>query len=327
MDGEGRSKDSGPAADGPPGPGWMPARVWRRDAELLLDWVWLGQARLTEPFYEESIARASGGPRPRLSTPLAAVARPSGGLAPSGLIFHMSRCGSTLVSQMLAASSANIVVSEAPPIDGVVRAGLPQAERLALLRAMVLALGQVRNAGETRYFIKLDSWHACALPLFRAAFPATPWVFLYREPSAVMVSHARRVGMQMVADLVRPAFLGLDAGGQTWGEDYHAQVLGAICGAAARGYAEGGGLLVNYDELPQALVTRILPHFGVAPAAGELAAMSAAARFDAKSPDVRFTPDAEAKRLATTPAIDAAIERRVAGVFAQLETLRRAELG
>ena len=225
-----------------------------------------------------------------------------------------------------AVCEANIVVSRASPIDVVVRSGLPQADRLALLRAMVLALGQVRNPNEARYFVKLDSWHVRELPLFRAAFPTTPWVFVYREPTAVMVSHARRAGMQMVSDLVPPAFFGLEAGGQTWGEDYMAQVLGAMCEAAALAHADGGGLLVNYDELPQALWARILPHFGISSSDAELAIMAAASRFNAKSPMVRFEPDAAAKRLATTAAIAAAVERRLTGVYDQLETLRRGEL-
>jgi hypothetical protein len=325
MDGEPQSKEPAAAQPDPPGLGWLPARVWPRDGELMLDWVWFGEQRLTEPFYEQSVARVSSGAPQPVTTPLAALARQTAGLAPTGLIFHMSRCGSTLVSQMLAACQANIVVSEAPPIDQIVRSGLSEADRLALLRAMVHAFGHARNTGATRYFIKLDSWHTCALPLFRAAFPSTPWLFLYREPSAVMVSHARRAGMQMVADLVAPGVFGLDAGGQTWGDDYNARVLGAICGAAARGYADGGGLLVNYEALPQALWTRILPHFGLSPSVEELAAMAAAAQFDAKAPEVRFTQDAEAKRAATTAAIAAAAERRLAWVYGQLEALRRLE--
>jgi hypothetical protein len=53
---------------------------------------------------------------------------------------------------------------------------------------MVAALGQAR-AGETRLFLKLDCWHMRDLPLFRRAFPNTPWVFLYRDPVEVLVSH------------------------------------------------------------------------------------------------------------------------------------------
>ena len=312
----------------PPGRGWLPARVRQAaGGEPMLDWVHLGDRRLTEPFYEDSVARARReAPSASVSTPLADLAswtdRPAS-LEPTGLIFHMSRCGSTLISQMLVASSANIVVSEASPIDAVVRLEASEDERVALLRAMVGALGQARTPGETRYFLKLDSWHACVLPLFRRAFPHTPWAFLYREPAAVMVSHARRTGMQMVSQLVPPGFYGLDGGGQTWGEDYFAQVLGRICEAVVSEYP-GGGLLVNYDALPHAVWTRLLPHFGITPALGEVEAMAAASSFDAKAPGVRFTPDTATKRAAATPAIEAAVQRHLAGIYAQLEALRRA---
>jgi hypothetical protein len=323
---------SGPSLDRvPPGPGWLPARVrhvaGEGGGEPLLDWIHFGARRLTEPFFEDSVAGVRGGGAAFVPTRLADLAgqvdRP-GGLEPTGLIFHMSRCGSTLVSQMLAACPANIVVSEASPIDAVVRLDASDDERARLLRAMAAALGQVRNPGETRYFLKLDSWHACALPLFRRAFPSTPWAFLYREPAAVMVSHARRTGMQMVADLVPPAFYGLDGGCQTWGEDYFAQVLASICEAALREYPAGDGIVLDYDALPQALWTRLLPHFGVAPTSDEVDAMAHAAGFDAKSPGAPFAPDAEAKRQATTPRIEAAVQRHLAGVYAQLEALGRA---
>ena len=40
----------------------------------------------------------------------------------------MSRCGSTLVSQMLAALPQNIVISEAAPIDAVVQLNRAQPD-------------------------------------------------------------------------------------------------------------------------------------------------------------------------------------------------------
>src|SRR5271154_2825599 len=163
MDETPRSKDE------PPGRGWLPARVGRDGAELVVDWAHFGSQRLTESFFEESVAAVwRSATCPHTTTRLADLTSQTGSsasLEPTGLIFHMSRCGSTLASQMLAACSANIVVSEASPIDAVVRLDASEDERVALLRAMVLALGQVRNPGEIRYFLKLDCWHACALPL------------------------------------------------------------------------------------------------------------------------------------------------------------------
>lgn len=310
-------------------PGWLPAEVAWDGARHTVEWAYFGARRLAEPFYEGSLQVARRRPFNRLfrfRTPLAQLEAATSGLTsrkPDGLIFHMSRCGSTLAAQMLASLDSHIVVSEAPPLDAVVqlrRTG--EAAQVALLRAMVGALGQVRNPGETRHFVKLDSWHILALPLFRRAFPDTPWTFLYREPVEVMVSQARQRGVQMVPDFVPPSHYGLDLPGGVPNEDYWARVLAVICQVAADGHARGGGLLVNYRQLPDALAASILPHFGIAPTAEERRVMAQAALRDAKAPSVGFAADSTAKQLAATEAIRAACERRLAGVYGRLEDIR-----
>ena len=82
---------------------------------------------------------------------------------------------------------------------------------------MVAAFGRRRGGRERHYFIKLDSWHTLALPLFRRAFPSVPWVFLYRDPVEVLVSQMRQRGAQTVAEIIPPSFYGID------GSDGHAQ--------------------------------------------------------------------------------------------------------
>jgi hypothetical protein len=323
MDGAGVSKKRAGAAAAP-GRGWLPAQVRRAPGGDMIDWVQFGDRRLSEPFFADSVARAVRFELKRIgevSTPLAdlpAMAAPPA-LAPSCFIFHMSRCGSTLVARMLAASDEAIVVSEAAPIDAVVRLEDAGADRVRLLRAMVGALGQVRR-GERRYVVKLDSWHALALPLFRAAFPATPWVFVYRDPAEVMVSHLRRAGLQMSGQ-IPPGFFGLDPVG-AWGAGYYASVLAATCEGAIRAWTRGGGLLVRYDELPQAVWTRILPHFGDQASSDDLAQMAAVARLDGRSLEQPFVPDSAAKQAEVTAAIRAAMAPRLAGAFAELERLR-----
>src|SRR5262249_57696026 len=92
----------------------------------LVDWWHLGGVRFTDPFFEQTIATAMAHPFNLLFRPatqlraLAAPATPE--LRPAGLIFHMSRCGSTLVAQMLAALAGNVVLSEPTPLDHVLRA-------------------------------------------------------------------------------------------------------------------------------------------------------------------------------------------------------------
>jgi hypothetical protein len=231
---------------------------------------------------------------------------------------------------MLAADAAITVISEAEPIDAVVRldraaAGLDEAGHAALLRGMALALGRLRSPVQRHVVLKLDSWHIGALPLFRAAFPATPWVFVYRDPVEVMVSHLRIRGVQTIPDAGVPAFLGVRGVEAAPPEDYIARVLAAVCAAAAA--AADQAELVNYAELPNALASRILPHFGITPSAGGLAAMNAAAMRDAKAPDDRFAPDSAAKQAAAGDAVRDAASRWLAAPYARLETLRRARRG
>ena len=91
------------SARSPPG-GWLPVRAGWRDHEFIVDWAYLGARRLREPFFEETATRCLTKPFNRLfkySTPIDALAgrlRDHPGLPPAGFIFHLSRCGSTLMS-------------------------------------------------------------------------------------------------------------------------------------------------------------------------------------------------------------------------------------
>lgn len=298
--------------DQAPPPGWLPAAI----DDDRVSWRWFGRRGLHDGFYAHELLTAGFLAINRLfavETPLSAL--PSGSRAPDGLVFHMSRCGSTLIARMLAADRDATVISEAQPIDAAARRGDP-----ALLRAVVAAFARPRGIGEARLFLKLDCWNSRAIPLFRAAFPDTPWIFSYREPVEVMVSHARRAGSQMVPSLVPSSILGL-----AWGNPrdplYHAAVLASVCEGALDGWAVGGGMLVDYRDLPEAVFTRVLPHFGLTPACDVEAAMRAVAGVNAKAPGEAFKPDSEAKRREISPAILAACEGRLVIAHARLRQL------
>jgi hypothetical protein len=316
-----------------PPSGWLPVGTRWRGQKLYLDWAYVGPRRLREPFFEETVARCLSKPFNRLfgtSTPIGALAgwlREHPGLPPTGFIFHMSRCGSTLVSQMLAAIPDNVVVSEAGPIDAVVlarrtRPDLGDEQHAAWLRWVIGALGQPRCGEERHFFVKLDSWHALALPLFRRAFPTVPWIFLYRDPVEVLASQLRRRGIQMVPGSIGQDVFGFKASQTAQPpETYCAKVLARICDGALREYAPGTALLVNYRQLPAALWTDVLPHFGVPCSDRDRAAMADAAHYDAKNPQLPFINDSAAKQeLATDKVRSAAHElgRR----HARLEALR-----
>jgi hypothetical protein len=317
--------------------GWLPVRAVWLSGQLYVRWSYLGQVRLREPFFEGSVQHCFLKPFNRLFAPLTPIAnlaemlsvRPS--LPPRGFIFHMSRCGSTLVSQMLAASNRNIVVSEASPIDAVVRAkdvrpDLPDDEQAQWLTAIIAALGQPRR-GEQNFFLKMENLHTLALPLFRRAFPSVPWIFLYRDPVEVVVSQFHSPGPQMMPRAVDGRANRLaGAFGAKITVDSMARVLATACGPVAGHYRDGGGLLVNYCELPDAVWGRILPHFGVACSRSDRVAMAAAARYDAKTPTFVFAPDGAAKQHAATTATRAAADKHLRPIYRRLEALRRSNL-
>src|ERR1041384_7884431 len=116
----------------------------------------LGGLRFTAPFFEQTIGQAMRHPFNLLfghSSPLAEIAARADDmpeLEPSGFIFHMSRCGSTVVSQMLAALPRNVVLSEPAPIDQILRLpdrfpNAPESEVVRCLRGLVVALGRRRH--------------------------------------------------------------------------------------------------------------------------------------------------------------------------------------
>lgn len=316
---------------GTPQTGWPPADflpAWAggSDAGPVVDWAWFGQQPLTAPFFEGSIRVALQRPFNRLfrwrmsmADFVAAAVRQTNALMPDGFIFHMSRCGSTLVSQMLARSDRNIVISEAAPIDTAV-----QTNNAEVLRAMVMAFGRPRRHSEQRFFIKLDSWHALALPLFERAFPRTPWVFLFRDPLEVLVSQQREPGAQMVPQFVDPSIYGLDKAA-TPGLDYTARVLNRICTAAAEALSSPRGIAINYRDLPDAFEQRILPHFACAPGTAELEAIRAASRYDAKAPAMPFSADSAAKQAAASNQVRALARHHLSDVVRWLDAVAAAQ--
>lgn len=319
----------GPAVNGP---GWTPVRV--HAARGTLEWRYTGDLTFEEPFFEDTVLRAMRRPYTALfprETPLDAPGPPSPvgeGLPLAGLVLHMSRCGSTLVSRLLRAIPECSVLSEAPPVDGVIRArfrlpGLSRTRHVAWLRAVVAALGRTRRPGERRLVLKLDAWSTPALPLLREAFPGVPWVFVYREPLEVLVSQMRRRGLHAIPGAIEPELFGFepDEPSRTSPEVHVARVLAAICRAALE--AEGaGGIFVSYDELPLAVESRVAPHFGMDPDAAARAEMARLAGMDAKSPMMPFTPDRDEKRRAVSPELHKAAAEWLEPLYLRLEARR-----
>jgi hypothetical protein len=278
---------------------WTPVRVGLNAGEI--DWA-LVDAPFTDPFFETSAERAMGHPFNLafgFRTPLAvldALHAQAPGVAPAGFVFHMSRCGSTLIAQMLARLSATIVLSEPQPLDALLRlrGRVDDDTLLGWLRAMVSALAQPRN-GERRLFVKWHAWHVLELPFIARAFPGVPWVFVFREPRAVLRSQARSRGAETILGTIDPAYLGLgyETGYAMPPGEYGARAVAAFCDAALRYAGTGRSAFVEYAALPDAVFSRLLGFFGVRAGAADAERMRDVTALDTKDVGDGRPPRAE----------------------------------
>jgi hypothetical protein len=317
--------------------GWIPIRVyWREDErEPRLDWCLIGETRFIDPFFDATIQRRLSHPFHhafRRETTIAELLdwqASHTGVAPKGFIFHMSRCGSTLAAQMLAAIGQNIVLSEAAPLDSVLRAHLRGAsiadeERVAWFRAMVGALGQRRSAAEEHLFVKFDCWNIAELPIVRLAFPDVPWIFLYRNPLEVLASHLRTPGGWTFPAVLPPAALGLQPElSQLSHHEYLVRALARICELALAHLPRHGGLPVNYLQLPDAAYSSLPGCFGICYKDEDVNLMREAARNNAKMPGLPFEAGLE-KRLPVAPPLRELAARWLDPLYRQLESSRAA---
>ncbi|WP_064117429.1 sulfotransferase family protein [Pseudomonas fluorescens] len=310
--------------------GWLPIRAWPVDGQWQVDWCWFGDTPLHQPFFREAVDQALRLPFNqafRRQTPLSALSdwqAQSPGLAPGAFILHASRCGSTLISQMLARLDDHIVVSEPPPLDALLRSDLSENERRAAIRGLLSAYGQRRRGIEQRLVVKLDAWNIGEWPLLQECFPDTPWLFLYRDPLEIAVSHLRRPGMHMVPGMLGNCVLedGLPFEGR---EDFIARRLGRLLEAGWVHCRDSAGLLVNYNELPEAMAGRLARFFRLSETQRQQ--VFAATAQHAKQPSQPFVADGEDKRREASALLQMRVHNCTRAPYEALEKLRLSATG
>jgi hypothetical protein len=296
---------------------WTPIRFDLSGPAPTVDWADLSTERFVEPFFDQTIARWASGPhakplvRTGLDAFLALDNEPS--LDASGLIFHLSRCGSTLVSRLLGTIPGVVVIAEPSPLNALL--GLDPdrvdgATLVRLVRLLVRALGRRRHGDERHLVLKCTSWNIRRQEILAAAFPETPWVWVQRDPLDVMASLLAKppgwLGLGAVPPQTARRF-GLDpatvpASGRV---EFTARALGAMLWSAAAG--PGRRLCIDYSELPAAAWERIAPHFGLEIDAAAIERMTEQSQFYSKAAEPQvFSGEAPTNRLITDAMREAA---------------------
>ncbi len=195
---------------------WVPYKLIKQNQEYFFEWLYLGKNHFKEPFCDQTILKckslAQNSSYLKVISHAQAVlewAEQLDSVKPLAMIFHVSRCGSTMLSQALTTVERNIVVSEAPILDDILRdSDMPEHLRIQLFMAVLKFLGQIRFENQQHLILKMDSWHLMYLEQLRSYFPSLLFIVLTREPEAVLKSHKRNRGMHMVPNLLPASMFG-----------------------------------------------------------------------------------------------------------------------
>ena len=269
--------------------GWIPVRLSWDGGRPIVEWCYLGSQGFGNSSSDRTLEECLHRPFNLLfshRTPIEVLGQwkeASPGLTPTGVIFHISRTGSAVVSCILSAVPDSLVLSEVLPIDSTLRAHfhcprVTDERRMVWLHWMVSALSQTPGGGLRHFFIKFHPWNFLELPLIRRAFPNVPWIFIYCDPVEALLSQLDHRGAHMIPGVIDPSLFGMDDH-EIYAmepEEYGARVLASICQAALVNHTEGG-MLVNYADLPDAIWSSILEFFSVSESQAEPETMRRAA--------------------------------------------------
>ena len=182
--------------------GWLPTAIGldSQSQQAVVRWLEFGSARLAEPFFAQTVERLrhASPPANEVQSGLDTVLEVAKGLAPvtpSGFIFHVSHCGSTLIANTLKTSDRTVVISEAPPLSILLH---PDAEsfvpcvdtwdliRRALFRSLISLSAHYRTGEPAPVVIKFPSWNILFWSVVRSYWPDVPCLVVIRDPVEVI---------------------------------------------------------------------------------------------------------------------------------------------
>ncbi len=247
---------------------------------------------------------------------------------PSGFIFHLGRCGSTLLAKALMRSRTNLVFGEAGPHNAI----WPYLGKQDLIsidwtddtqciyRNLILAMGRKRLPSYKYHFIKFTSFDILFIHFIMAAFPDVPALFIYREPAEVLVSlHQRNANWLRHQNSAWGRFI---SGTDSTNDDTLIYFCNALQNSmqSALGGAKLGLHYLDYRLLTKENFPKILSVFDVHYSDKTLTQMQFQFKRYSKNDfrAVPFASDKQEKQQALTPEIVAAASQQLDPLYEQL---------
>jgi len=261
--------------------GWLPTGIIFTASGVSVKWIEFGQKRLVEPFFPQTIQRlrATEPPaRERVTTAeaLLAHARRLPPSPPTIVIFHVSRCGSTLLANALGTGERVLVLSEARPVSALLNINVSRSHppsrrvegmRRALLDAVLRTCAYHHHEQDVKPVIKCNASTLLWMSEMREVWPDAPFVILVRNPVEVMVSNILRPAGWMRARHVSLdstslfGWTGVDVQ-EMPEEEYCARGLAAFLEAARR-QRDVGCTVIDYTDLSPDRIACLAQQIGI----------------------------------------------------------------
>ena len=320
-----------PTWSGPDVPrGWLPAGIGRGDPSVR--WIGLGDAPLVEPFFSETLLRLRTTSPPAYEWETGLAALESGlerlsPVSPSGIIVHMTRCGSTLLARALRNAVGAIVPCEAQAFaTAMLWASSPSrywstvGARLLGTLTTTFAHYQGRPV-PGQVVIKCGTEGLFLLRTIHAVWPGIPCLIMVRNPIEVLVSISRNIPKAFLSwyDASTNSCFGVPPREVLGGEplEYWAWIMGRFCSDAQVAVSDKCRVL-DYSDITPKIAMKVGEYFGLSFPEESPALIRDTFRVNAKSPSRVYAADSASKTLSASEVIKASSARWADGPYASL---------
>lgn len=306
--------------------GTVPVRIRVNGDVRVVDWLPLPPSASRRPFFAQAIRDCQETQVPvrtKIDVLRAAAADRAASRVAAGVIAHMSRCGSTLLSACMKEVDGVLILSEPPIVSALLRGGDADAPTLR----GVLAL-YAEHFGCSRVVVKLPSVSSRHVVRYRRATGRQPAVLLFRDPVEVAISNLLRPGGFMRLDVRDAArVFGGDASriARMSSAEYCAMAIHRYLLTLLREASRNDMIVVDYAELRGETIARIVESVLGPLTPEQCARIAAVSRMDAKDPSRSFEPDSERKQRQATPELRALLHESNE-LYRQLAARQRIEI-
>lgn len=282
---------------------WLPYRYHAKSRSIY--WC-LPAGHAIEPFQDETISRYRQTvllnqlitPKTSLAS-LDMQAQVVQSITPAGFIFHLSRCGSTLISGCLSELDTSCVFSESPVLTEILLdQTLGEATQQQHLQELIDLQASVFPA-RPDVVIKWNAWDIFRWNLIRTIYPQVPAIFLVRHPVEILASHQRLAGRHMSGDPTLSCVHLVFNKNQDVPESVLAFRIGVLNGLMNEMQLFGvddSVYRVDYRQLDLDKLAEICAYFHIPLASNEISRIQTRLGFHSKLPMLRFNEDAAEKQ-------------------------------